>query len=45
MFSKLRLSADGVLLYNIINTKDDCLTLQEDLITLQLWANNINGQC
>ena len=36
MFPKLGLPTDGVLLYNIINTKDDCLTLQEDLNTLQL---------
>ena len=26
-------------LYNTIHTKEDCLTLQEDLNTLQLWAN------
>ena len=31
--------ADDVLLYNTINTKEDCLTLQEDLNTLQLWAD------
>ena len=31
--------ADDVLLYNIINTKEDCLTLQEDLNILQLWAD------
>ena len=31
--------ADDVLLYNTIHTKEDCLTLQEDLNTLHLWAN------
>ena len=28
-----------VFLYNTIDTKEDCLILQEDLNTLQLWAN------
>ena len=37
--SKVRLYADDVLLYSTINTKEDCLTLQEDLNTFQLWAN------
>ena len=37
--SKVRLYADDVLLYNTIHTKEDCLTLQEDLSTLQLWDN------
>ena len=38
--SKVRLYADDVLLYNTIHTKEDCLTLQENLNTLQLWATN-----
>ena len=33
---KVRLHADDVLLYNTIHIKEDCLTLQEDLNTLQL---------
>ena len=39
VISKVRLYPDDVLLYNTIHTKDDCITLQEDLNTLQLWAN------
>ena len=31
--------ADDVLLYNTINTKEDYLTLQEDLNILQLWVD------
>ena len=34
--SKVRLYADDVLIYN---SKEDCLMLQEDLNSLQLWAN------
>ena len=34
--SKVRLYADNLLVYNTIHTKEDCLTLQEDLNTLQL---------
>ena len=39
--SKVRLYAGDVLLYNTNHTKEDldCLTSQEDLNTLQLWAN------
>ena len=37
--SKVRLYADDVLLYNTVHTKEDCLTFQKDLNTLQLWAN------
>ena len=37
--SKVRLYPDDVLLYNTIHTKEDSITLQEDLNTLQLWAN------
>ena len=29
----------NLLLYNTIHTKEDCLTIQEDLNILQLWAN------
>ena len=37
--SKVRLYADDVLIYNTIHSKEDCLMLQEDLNSLQLWAN------
>ena len=37
--SKARLYADDVLLYKTIHTKEDCLTLQEDLNILKVWAN------
>ena len=37
--SKVRLFAGDILLYNTIHTKEDYLILQEDLNTLQLWAN------
>ena len=39
VISKVKMYADDVLLYNTIHTKEDCLTLQEDLNILQLWAN------
>ena len=39
VISKVKLYADDVLLYNTIHTEDDCLILQEDLHSLQLWAN------
>ena len=37
--SEVRLYADDVLIYNTIHSKEDCLMLQEDLNSLQLWAN------
>ena len=33
--SKVRLHADNLLVYSTIYAKEDCLTLQEDLNTLQ----------
>ena len=37
--STVRLYADDVMIYNTIHSKEDCLMLQEDLNSLQLWAN------
>ena len=39
--SKVRLYADDVLIYNTIHSKEDCLMLQEDLNSLQFWANKL----
>ena len=38
VYSKVRLYADDVLIYNTIHRKKDCLMLQENLNSLQLWA-------
>ena len=38
--SKVRLHADDVLIYNTIHSKEDCLMLEEDLNSLQLWVTN-----
>ena len=34
----LRLYADDALLYSIINSTADCISLQTDLLTLQNWT-------
>ena len=36
--SKIKLYADDVLIYNIINSEEDCIKLQNDLNTLNAWA-------
>ena len=41
--SKVRLYADDVLIHNTIHSKEDCLMLQEDINSLQLWANKWPG--
>jgi len=35
--SQIHLYADDILLYKVIDTKDDCINLQEDLDNLQQW--------
>ena len=37
--SKVRMYADDTLVYNVINTIDDCVQLQNDLLLLERWAN------
>jgi len=37
--SQIRLYADDILLYKVIDTKDDCINLQEDLDNLQQWED------
>ena len=39
VFIKPHKQQHHLLLYNTIHSRDDCVTLQEDLNTLQLWAN------
>ena len=36
--SNIKLYADDVLIYNIINSKEDCVKLQKDLDILNEWA-------
>ena len=36
--SKIRIYADDMLVYNCINTIDDCIQLQRDLAELEKWA-------
>ena len=36
--SKIRIYADDTLVYNCINTIDDCILLQRDLAELEKWA-------
>ena len=40
--SSIKLYADDVLIYRIINTEDDCEILQRDLDSLQSWAYKWN---
>ena len=36
--NKVRLYADDVLLYSCINSKADCISLQQDLTALEQWS-------
>jgi len=36
--SKIRIYADDTLVYNSINTTDDCIQLQKDLAELEKWS-------
>ena len=36
--SKIRIYADDTLVYSCINTIDDCILLQRDLVELEKWA-------
>ena len=38
--SKVRLFADDCVLYNIIKTIEDCITIQKDLKSLEKWAED-----
>ena len=40
--SSIKLYADDILIYRIINTEDDCKMLQKDLDLLQAWAHKWN---
>ena len=40
--SSIKLYADDILIYRIINTEDDCKMLQRDLNLLQSWAHKWN---
>ena len=40
--SSIKLYADDILIYRIINTEDDCKMLQRDLDLLQSWAHKWN---
>lgn len=37
--STIRLYADDVLIYRTIDSENDCITLQDDIVKLQQWAN------
>ena len=37
--NKIRLYADDILLYKVIDNEDDCIDLQKDLDSLQQWEN------
>jgi hypothetical protein len=39
MQSNVRLFADDCIIYNTIKTKDDCISLQNDLHSLETWVN------
>ena len=41
--NKVRLYADDVLLYSYVYSKDDCISLQQDLNALEQWSQN--GKC
>ena len=36
--SKVRMYADDTLVYNVINSINDCIQIQNDLILLEKWA-------
>ena len=36
--NKVRLYADDVLIYSLINSEDDCISLQQDLTALEQWS-------
>ena len=37
--SKVRIYADNTPVYNVINSIDDCIQLQNDLLLLERWAS------
>ena len=37
--SKIRMYADDILIYKVIDTEDDCIKLQRDLHNLQRWED------
>ena len=37
--SKVRMYADDTLVYNVINSTDDCIQLPNDLLLLERWAS------
>ena len=37
--SSIKLYADDILIYRVVNTEDDCKMLQRDLDTLQCWTH------
>ena len=37
--NKVRLYADDVLLYSYVYSKDDCISLQQDLNALEQWSH------
>ena len=37
--SKVRIYADNTLVYNVVNSIDDCIQLQNDLLLLERWAS------
>ena len=41
--NNVRFYADDILLYSHIHSKDDCISLQQDLNALEPWSQN--GKC